>query len=156
MARRMTYEQKIEMAKSININVQEEINPDSCIRGVYGFYAVKDMEEIPFYVGKSINIFCRMFKGGHISDYLSGVRKNGVQKRIKEYLEKGYVIKVRILRKVEYIGDGFVQDANRLALAELEEIVRMLEQGYCLTDDQISEAVKTKSERQVWNDKFEN
>lgn len=95
------------MAKSININVQEEINPDSCIRGVYGFYAVKDMEEIPFYVGKSINIFCRMFKGGHISDYLSGVRKNGVQKRIKEYLEKGYVIKVRILRKVEYIGRWF-------------------------------------------------
>ena len=39
MARRMTYEQKIEMANSININVQEEINPDSCIRGVYGFYA---------------------------------------------------------------------------------------------------------------------
>ena len=32
----------------------------------------------------------------------------------------------------------------------------MQEQGYCLTDDQISEAVKTKSERQVWNDKFEN
>ena len=78
------------------------------------------------------------------------------QKKLKEYLEKGYVIKVRILRKVEYIGDGFVQDANRLALAELEEIVRMQEQGYCLTDDQISEAVKTKSERQVWNDKFEN
>ena len=32
----------------------------------------------------------------------------------------------------------------------------MQEQGYCLTDDQISEAVKTIREKKAWNDMFEN
>ena len=36
-------------------------------------------------------------------------------------MKKGYVIEVRILKKVRYKGDSFIQDANRLALAELKE-----------------------------------
>lgn len=54
---------RIEKAKSNNIFVQDEINLNSHIRGVYGFFAIKDVEEIPFYIGKSINIFSRMFTG---------------------------------------------------------------------------------------------
>ncbi|WP_416327808.1 hypothetical protein [[Eubacterium] hominis] len=144
---------RIENAKSNNIFVQEEINLDSHIRGVYGFFAIKDNEQIPFYVGKSINIFSRMFTG-HIYDYLRGVKNTDVQKRMEDFLTKGYIIEVRILKKVKYNGDSFIQDANRLALAELEEIVKQQENGYCITKDQLSEAVKREAEEKAWNDVF--
>ena len=48
---------RIEEAKLRNIFVQEKIKPNSHIRGVYGFFAKRDDEEIPFYIGKSNNIF---------------------------------------------------------------------------------------------------
>lgn len=144
---------RISNAQSLNIFVQDEINLNSHIRGVYGFFAKKDDEEIPFYVGKSNNIFSRMFTG-HIYDYLRGVRNTEVQKRIEDFLKKGYVIEVRILKTVEYKGDSFIQDANRLALAELTEIVNQQDRGFCITEDQISEAVKQNFEKKEWNNQF--
>lgn len=144
---------RISNAQSMNIFVQDEIKLNSHIRGVYGFFAKKDDEEIPFYVGKSNNIFYRMFTG-HIYDYLRGVRNTEVKKRIEDFLKKGYVIEIRILKKVRYKGDSFIQDANRLALAELKEIVKQQNKGFCITEDQISEAVKQKAEKEEWNDKF--
>ncbi len=144
---------RIKAAQLLNIFVQDEIMLNSHIRGVYGFFAKKDDEEIPFYVGKSNNIFNRMFTG-HIYHYLRGVRNTDVQKRIEDFLKKGYVIEVRILKKVRYKGDSFIQDANRLALAELKEIVKQQNKGFCITEDQISEAVKQKTEKKEWNDKF--
>lgn len=143
---------RIEKAKLNNIFVQEEIKINSHIRGVYGFFAKKGDKEIPFYIGKSNNIFIRMFTG-HIYDYLRGVRKTDVHKRIEDFLEKGYIIEVRVLKRVRYKGDSFIQDANRLALAELKEIVKQQNKGFCITEDQISEAVK-KYEKNEWNDKF--
>ena len=144
---------RIEDAKLQNIFVQEEIKPNSHIRGVYGFFAKRDDEEIPFYIGKSNKIFNRMFTG-HIYHYLRGVRNTNVQKRIEDFLNNGYFIEVRILKKVRYKGDSFIQDANRLALAELKEIVKQQNKGFCITEDQISEAVKQKTEKKEWNDKF--
>ena len=147
--------ERISNAKSRNIIVEERIEIDSCIRGVYGFFAIKENEEIPFYIGKSNDIFTRMF-GGHIYDYLRGVRKTDVQKNIESFLSKGYEINVRILKVEEYKGDSFIQDANRLALAELNEIVNQQNNGFCITEDQISEAVKKIHERKDWNSKVEN
>ena len=140
------FSKRINAAKLLNIFVQDEILRNSHIRGVYGFFAKKDDEEIPFYVGKSNNIFNRMFTG-HIYHYLRGVRNTDVQKRIEDFLKKGYVIEVRILKKERYKGDSFIQDANRLALAELKEIVKQQNKGFCITEDQISEAVKQKTEK---------
>ena len=126
---------------------------NSCIRGVYGFFAKKENEEILFYIGKSNNIFTRMFCG-HIYDYLRGVRKTDVQKNIESFLSKGYEIHVKILKVVEYKGDSFIQDANRLALAELNEIVNQQNRGFCITEDQLSEAVKKRYEKKEWDNKY--
>lgn len=90
---------------------------------------------------------------GHIYHYLRGVRNTDIQKRIEDFLKKGYVIEVRILKKVRYKGDSFIQDANRLALAELKEIVKQQNKGFCITKDQISSS-KTKTEEKEWDDKF--
>lgn len=43
--------------------------------------------------------------------------------------DTGYKIEVRILKEAEYVGDSFIQDANRLALTELEEIVNQQSKG---------------------------
>ncbi len=144
------FRKRIENAKMKNIFVDEEIAFNSHIRGIYCFYAKRENEEIPFYIGKSNNIFMRMFKG-HIYDYLRGVRDTDVQKRIENYLDNGYSIKVGILRRVPYKGDTYIQDANRLALAELEEIVKQQNNGFCITKDQLSEAVKL-TEENIWNE----
>lgn len=144
---------RMQNAKSNNIFVQEEIKVNSHIRGVYGFFAKKDDKEIPFYIGKSNNVFFRMFKH-HIYDYLRGVRKTDVHKRMEVFLKNGYIIEIRILKRVGYKGDSFIQDANRLALAELKEIVKQQNKGFCITEDQISEAVKKEYEEREWNDKF--
>ena len=85
---------------------------------------------------------------------MRGVRKTDAQKRIESYRSKKYRIEVRILKKVNYKGDSFIQDANRLALAELEEIVKQQNNGFCITQDKISEAVKKESEEKAWNDEF--
>lgn len=146
---------RVNNAKEQNIFVEDDINIDNQVRGIYCFFAKKDEEEIPFYVGKSNNIFFRMFNG-HVYHYLRGVRSTDVQKHMEEYLKEDYEVEVRILRRIDYIGDGFIQDANRLALAELEEIVKMQNKGYCITDDQISESVKRRSEKQAWEDLFGN
>lgn len=152
---REEFKKRISDAKSHKIFVEDRIKPDICIRGVYGFFATKEKEEIPFYIGKSNDIFTRMF-GGHIYDYLRGVRRTEVQKNIEYFLSKGYHINVRILRVVEYKGDSFIQDANRLALAELQEIVNQQDKGFCITEDQISESVKKIHERKEWNNRFKN
>lgn len=158
MTRRQENEflKRMEAAKSNNIIVPDKMTPSSEIRGVYGFFAIKGEkgdQEVLFYIGKSNNIFKRMFSGGHIYHYLRGVRKTDVQIRMADYLGNGYNIEVRILKEVEYVWDSFIQDANRLALAELEEIVNQQSKGFCITDDMLSEAVKKKSEEKAWNDK---
>ena len=155
MTRRQENEflKRMEAAKSNNIIVPKKMTHSSKIRGVYGFFAIKvDQEvkgdqEVLFYIGKSNNIFKRMFSGGHIYHYLRGVRKTDVQNRMADYLGNGYKIEVRILKEVEYVGDSFI-----LALAELEEIVNQQSKGFCITDDMLSEAVKKKSEEKAWND----
>ena len=95
-----------------------------------------------------------MFKG-HVYNYCRGVRKTDVQKRMQFYLDKGYKIKIKVQEQVDYVGDGFIQDANRLALAELNEIVKQQDKGFCITEDQLSEAVK-KKEKELWEEQFLN
>lgn len=155
----MTSREKAEFIKRINmaneksIHIPEELRPESCIRGVYGLFAVNNKEEIPFYIGKSNNIFLRMFsKNSHVYSYMRGVRKTEVHNMMERYLNQGYIIKIRILKKVRYVGDTFKKDANRLAFAELKELIKYQKMGFCL--EQLSEAVKEKYERIEWESKY--
>lgn len=150
------FSKRMKKANELNILIPQELTPKSCVRGVYGFFAVKNMnKEIPFYIGKSNNIFLRMFgRGSHLSNYLRGVRKTEVHRSIERFLEDDYHIEIRVLNKVEYTGDYFESDANRLALAELKELVKYQDKGFCLM--QLSEAVKEKYERIEWETKFPN
>ena len=57
-------------------------------------------------------------------------------------------LRLEFFKKIDYIGDSFEKDANRLALAELQELVNYQDMGGC--QKQLSEAVKEKYERIEW------
>ncbi len=143
------FNKRLNEIKQLDIYVPKEMTPKSKIRGVYGFFVKVDENYICFYIGKSNDIFLRMLgKNSHLNDYLRGVRETDVHKKIEKYLNDGYGIEVRILREIDYIGDSFEKDANRLALAELQELVNYQDMGGC--QKQLSEAVKEKYERIEW------
>lgn len=143
------FNKRLNKIKQLGIYVPKEMTPKSKIRGVYGFFVKVDENYICFYIGKSNDIFLRMLgKNSHLNDYLRGVRKTDVHKKIEKYLNDGYEIEIRILQKIDYIGDSFEKDANRLALAELQELVNYQDMDGC--QKQLSEAVKEKYERIEW------
>ena len=84
-----------------------------------------------------------MFLNNYLDDNL-------IPTRIKEYLNKGYRIKV-VIKKVNYNDTSFSRAAHRLALAELQEIVKCQEKGQCL--DQLPEGVG-ESEEKFWEKNY--
>ena len=152
MKKRMTYSDKFEVAKAKNIFLPEEILKRKIV-GVYGFFAVKEDENFCFYIGKSTNVKRRLLKSGegHVSNYLNGNYKNIVPEKMYDLQEKGYKIEVKILQEVDYKSEKFTIAEHRLALAELQEIVKYQEKGQCL--EQLLEGVGDK-ERKYWETAF--
>lgn len=152
----MTYRQKIDKAREHGIEIPDMILERQHIAGVYKFcyYNPKNSnDEGCFYVGKSISLAYRLLDsaGGHIHLFLNNyLDDNLVPTRIKEYLNKGYRIKV-VIKKVNYNDTSFSRAAHRLALAELQEIVKCQEKGQCL--DQLPEGVG-ESEEKFWKKNY--
>lgn len=129
---KMTYEEKIQEAKKHNINIVYDLSKDKNIVGIYKFFYYNQNEEYCFYIGKSTNITDRLLGSskGHIYMYLNNDFSKKVPRKIKEYLNKGYKIKVTI-QEIDYRDTSFSKAAHRLALAELQEIVKYQEMGQC-------------------------
>ncbi|BDF68135.1 hypothetical protein CE91St43_21070 [Oscillospiraceae bacterium] len=143
------FNRRLNKIKELGIYVPKEMTPESKIRGVYGFFVKLDVNNTCFYIGKSNNIFLRIFGNtSHLNDYLRDIRRTDVHKKIEKYLNDGHEIEIKILQKIDYIGDSFEKDANRLALAELQELVKYQDMGGC--QEQLSEAVKERYERIEW------
>lgn len=148
----MTYREKITKAKESRITVPENIL-DKNIVGIYKFFKVKGNEKFCFYIGKSTNIAYRLFgsSSGHIYMYINNnSSSNAVPSKIKEYLNADYDIKVEII-EVDYSDDSFSKAAHRLALVELQEIVKCQEKGQCKI--QVPEGVGT-SEETFWEKNY--
>ena len=150
MKKRMTYQDKFEEAKAKSIFLPEEILKRKIV-GVYGFFAIKGTKKYCFYIGKSTNITSRLLKSGsgHVSNYLNGNNKKLVPRKIEEMLHLKDVdkIEVKILQEIDYRSEKFTIAAHRLALAELQEIVKYQEKGQCL--EQLPEGVGDK-EKKYW------
>ena len=147
----MTYEQKIEKAKEKRIHIPEDIIKKNIV-GIYEFFRIKGNEEFCFYIGKSTNIAYRLLgsSSGHIYMYLNDNTSKIVPLKIKEYLNSGYDIKVKII-EVDYKDSSFSKAAHRLALAELQEIVKYQEKGQC--QFQVPEGVGTNEEK-FWEENY--
>lgn len=130
---RMTYKQKVCEAKRNEIDIPQIVLEKRNIVGIYKFFYCKENEFFCFYIGKSTNIAARLLDAseGHIYMYLHNNFTKLVPDKINEYRQKGYKIKVEI-KEIEYHDICFTRAAHRLALAELQEIVKYQEMGQCL------------------------
>ena len=151
---RMTLEQKIEEAKKqriylLNNSLEKEIV------GINGFFATKKNEKrYCFYIGKATNMVSRLFGSkGHLHYYLNGKFSKLVPGNIKKYLDLGYDIEVELLDDYDakYKDTNFSRAAHRLALAEIQQIVKYQELGQCL--EQRPEGVG-KYEEEYWKRRY--
>jgi hypothetical protein len=146
---RKTFKQKIGEAKRHGIEIPDELESNDKIVGVYGFFAIKKEVEYCFYIGKATNIAYRLLGSskGHIFMYLNNNFSKLVPQKIKEFLNNGYKIEVRILDIIDYHDTSFSKAAHRLALAELHRIVEFQKMGQC--EYQMPEGSGTY-ERRFW------
>lgn len=150
----MTYKEKIEQALENNIEI---INSDILLKrnvvGIYEFFYCTGQKEFCFYVGKSTDIAYRLLgsREGHIYDFLKKKTPYKlVPSEIEKYLNHGYGIKVKII-EVDYEDNSFSKAAHRLALKELQEIVKYQNIGQCLL--QKPEGVGLK-EKRFWEKNY--
>lgn len=149
------FEKRRKRLRELNITLDEKITYEKKLRGIYGFFAVDpDGSESCFYIGKSYDIFDRLIgrSGGHLTDYIritDPMKKTEVHKNIDMFRKAGYDIKVKVLKTVPYVhSEPFAVNANRLCLAELEELVRYQKKGEC--PEELSENVKTSEKRSAF------
>lgn len=145
----MTLKQKIDKAEENRIHIPRDLLSEENIVGIYGLFAIDTCYEYCFYIGKATNMASRLLgsSNGHIYLYLNESYSKLVPKKIKEYLNKGYDVEVKILDKIDYHDISFSKAAHRLALAELKRIVEYQEKGQC--EFQIPEG-SGKYEKNFW------
>ncbi len=148
----MTYKEKIEKANENKIIIKYDILKTDNIVGIYKFFKVKRDERYCFYIGKATNVAYRLLgaSNGHIYMYLKGNYSKFVPNEINNALTDGYKIEVEIEEK-EYEDIYFSRAAHRLALAELQEIVKYQEMGQCLS--QIPEGTGER-EKNFWETNY--
>lgn len=98
-----------------NICIQERITDyENPIRGIYGIFCGKDKKCA--YIGKSINIYSRMFKSdGHVTKMMLG--DHGIE-AIRNAVLLKESISIEVLEDVEYVFDNYYKDMQRLASRE--------------------------------------
>lgn len=110
---------------------EEILNYEEPIIGIYGIFVKNDTEEICAYVGRSINIYHRMFRGdGHFVKLRKGISDNSALRKAMQ--NKNEKIIVRVLDKVEFQYDTYCQDMQRLASRECHFIDKYQALNQCL------------------------
>lgn len=149
---RKNYEEKINEAKINGIDVPNDLLKKKNVVGIYEFFKSDGIEETCFYIGKSTNIAFRLFgaTSGHIYMYLNKNFSKLVPFKINEYKKEGYKIIVKII-EIDYKDISFSKATHRLALAELQEIVKYQAKGQC--EFQYPEGVGANEEK-FWEDNY--
>ncbi len=129
----MTYKEKIKMAEEKNIIINYDLLKQDNIVGIYKFFKVKEDERYCFYIGKATDVAFRLLGAskGHIYMYLNEDYSKLVPLEIKNSLEDNYNIEVEI-EEINYEDTYFSRASHRLALAEIQEIVKYQNIGQCL------------------------
>lgn len=132
----MNYNETIKWMKSIMENkiiVDEKIlNYEKPIIGIYGIFVRNETKELCAYVGRSINIYSRMFKGdnAHLVKLRKGICENSVLNKAME--NKNEKINVKVLEEVVFRYDSYCKDMQRLASRECYYIDYYQNMDQCL------------------------
>lgn len=125
--------EEIQKANDNRIIVPKELNNQDVIRGVYGIFSEKDDKKICLYIGRSYSIANRLFGSyGHITMYNNNNYEKLVPKLILDNINIGCCIAIEILEVVEYKGDNYYRDMQRLAYAEIRLIEEYQQRKECL------------------------
>lgn len=144
--------EEIRKAKDNNIIIPKELNSSDAIRGIYGIFSKKDDEKICLYIGRSYSIVDRLLgSSGHITMYNNDNYEKLVPKLILDSINNGCCITIEILEVVEYKGDNYYRDMQRLAYAEIRLIEEYQEKKECLK--QLPEGTWISKDK--WNKRYE-
>lgn len=148
----MTYMEKIKEAQKRKIEIPIELADGRGRVGIYKFFRIMGDDIYCFYIGKSTDIAYRLLgaSGGHVYMYLNNNLEKLVPIKIAEFIKEGYTVRVEIV-EVNYEDTSFSKAAHRLALAELQEIVKYQEMGQC--EFQLPEGVGEHEEK-FWEDNY--
>lgn len=115
------------------IIIEEEIiDASKPIIGIYGIFVSEGEEERCAYIGRSNNIYLRMFDGdsSHMVKLKQGIGENTeINAALKNSNAK---IKVKILKRVEYDFENYNIDMQKLASSENYYIDYYQSLGQCL------------------------
>ncbi len=148
----MTYMEKIKEARKWKIEIPIELADGRSRVGIYKFFKIMGDDSYCFYIGKSTDIAYRLLgsSSGHVYMYLNNNLTKLVPIKVAEYLDNGYAIRIEIT-EVNYEDTSFSRAAHRLALAELQEIVKYQAMGQC--EFQLPEGVGAQEEK-FWEDNY--
>jgi hypothetical protein len=147
----MTFKEKMKQAEEKGVCLPNDLENKKV--GIYKFFKVKPNEEKHcFYIGKSTDILYRLLGSGngHIYMFLNNNFSKLVPIKINEYISEGYRIEVEII-DVDYNDSSFTRAAHRLALVEIQEIVKYQKIGQC--EFQMPEGVGMYEEK-FWEENY--
>ena len=130
-----------------NIHVDDRIQ-QYCpkLRGIYGIFVQDDTKRC-VYVGRSSNIYRRMFGGdGHITNLMKGFHTNPELKEAMQDIDNKK-ISIEILKEVPFQYDDYYKDMQRLASAENSFIDQFQNMDQCL--HQVPEG--TAMAKKIWD-----
>lgn len=144
--------ERIQEAERNDVFISDVLKNESDIRGIYGIFSLKNDEKTCLYIGRAHNIINRFFDyNGHIAGYLRNNGKDNklISRLINDSRNKKCTIFIDMLEKVEYQGDDYYRDMQRLVYAEYKWIEKYQRQGECL--NQLPEGNWIKKEYWVNN-----
>lgn len=87
-------------------------NLNSCKRGIYGIFIIKDHEEYCAYIGRSEQLSVRA------KQHKISIEKKESIYSLNEAYANNLKIEIRLIQEVNYFYDNYYKDAQRLASAE--------------------------------------
>lgn len=148
----MNKNEGLKWMKDKNIYINEEhmnriLKVDEPLIGVYGFF-LEEKEggaEKCVYIGRSVNIYSRLFKDGHITKLMKGIHGN---EKLSTALKENNKIIVKVLEEVEFSYKSYAKDMHKLALAEYKQIGIYQDKDECL--DQLPDG--SNMDKSLWDE----
>lgn len=119
----------------ISDTLRDRLKVKDDIRGIYGIFSRKNDEETCLYIGRAYSIVDRCFSyNGHITEYMHNNDEDGklISKLINNSRKKNHIILIELIEEVEFQGDNYNRDMQRLVYAEYKNIEEYQEKGQCL------------------------
>ena len=122
---------EIARAQKNDLTVDERLKQETPIRGVYGVFAKVGDESRCLFIGRSHNIAQKLFDhDGEITGYSNRQDLSLTAKLMREIQNATFEIKV--LQVVNFEGDNYYRDMQRLAFAQSEWIEKYQVRGEAL------------------------